>query len=62
MLVQGQRDGEFRDFVTRIMAIAIRRAIDAVPPLLAADPSLDAGIYGRELATIFELATRKDDG
>ena len=56
----GRRIQGFRD--THHGNRRIRRAIDAVPPLLAADPSLDAGIYGRELATIFELATRKDDG
>lgn len=59
IFADGQRSGEFRSFVPRVMAITIRRAIDAVPPQLVADPSLDAGVYGRELATIFELATRK---
>ncbi|GAA2357622.1 hypothetical protein GCM10010404_08070 [Nonomuraea africana] len=31
ILVWGRRSGEFRDFDTRTMAIAIRGAIDAIP-------------------------------
>lgn len=60
MLRQGQQDGEFRDFDPRIMAITIRRAIDAVPPQLVADPTLDPAAYGRELADLFDRATRTD--
>lgn len=62
IFADGQRSGEFRSFAPRVMAITIRRAIDAVPPQLVADPSLEAGMYGRELATIFERATRKGEG
>jgi len=40
------------------MAVAIRVAIDAVPLQLARDPGLDVGRYGRELADLFDLATR----
>jgi hypothetical protein len=40
------------------MAVAIRAAIDAVPLQLARDPGLDVGRYGRELADLFDLATR----
>ena len=36
------------------MAIAIRAAIDAVPPRLARDPGFDVGHYGRELANLFD--------
>jgi len=60
VLRQGQQDGEFRDFSTRVMAITIRRAIDAVPPQLIATPTLDPLAYGRELSTLFDLATRQD--
>ena len=41
-----------------IMAMAIRAALDAVPGRLARDPDLDIGRYGRELADLFQAATR----
>lgn len=54
-----QRTGEFRaDFDPVVMAGAIRAAIDAVPRALARDPSLDVEHHARELATLFDLATR----
>jgi TetR/AcrR family fatty acid metabolism transcriptional regulator len=59
-LRKGQADGEFRAFDVRVMAITIRRAIDAVAPLLATDPNLDTDSYARELATLFDCATRKE--
>jgi TetR/AcrR family transcriptional regulator, fatty acid metabolism regulator protein len=59
LLASGQASGEFRaDFDPLVMATAIRSAIDAAPRLLAADPGFDVGHYGRELAGIFDLATR----
>jgi TetR/AcrR family fatty acid metabolism transcriptional regulator len=58
-LRQGQEDGEFRAFDLRVMAVTIRRAIDAVAPLLAAHPNLDTDSYARELVTLFDRATRK---
>jgi len=59
LLASGQAAGEFRaDFDPRAMAMAIRAAIDAVPPTLARDPGFDAGHYGRELADLFDIATR----
>jgi AcrR family transcriptional regulator len=61
MLRRGQRAGEFRDFSARVMAVTIRNAIDAVPLMLATDRKLDLEKYARELATTFELATRKLD-
>jgi AcrR family transcriptional regulator len=61
MLRRGQRAGEFRDFSARVMAVTIRNAIDAVPLMLASDRKLDLENYARELATTFELATRKRD-
>ncbi len=60
ILRKGQEDGEFRVFNLRVMALAIRRTIDQLSPLLRADPNLDADAYGRELVTLFERATRKD--
>jgi hypothetical protein len=55
----GQRSGEFRRFNTRVMALAILQAIDGVPPLLAREPDLDLELHGKELATSFAFATRR---
>ncbi|MGH2843539.1 MAG: TetR/AcrR family transcriptional regulator [Solirubrobacteraceae bacterium] len=59
LLGDHQRTGEFRaGFDPVVMAAAIRAAIDAVPRALARDPSLDVEHHARELATLFDLATR----
>jgi TetR/AcrR family transcriptional regulator, fatty acid metabolism regulator protein len=59
LLASCQATGEFRaDFDPRAMAIAIRAAIDAVPPRLARDPEFDARHYAREVAALFDIATR----
>ena len=42
------------------MALAIRAALDAVPARLARDPDLDLDHYGRELADLFQIATRPE--
>jgi AcrR family transcriptional regulator len=55
----GQQTGEFGAFDTRVMAIAIRAAIDAVPLMLGPDEDLTA--YGEELAALFDRATRKTE-
>lgn len=60
LLRKGQQGGEFRDFDVRVMAVTIRRAIDALPPLFIADPGLNPQEYARELVTLFDLATRKE--
>jgi len=60
LLRQGQEDGEFRAFDPRVMAVTIRRAIDAVAPLLAAHSNLDTDSYAQELVTLFDRATRKE--
>lgn len=60
LLRQGQEEGEFRAFDLRVMAVTIRRAIDAVAPLLAAYPNLDTDLYAQELVTLFDHATRKE--
>jgi AcrR family transcriptional regulator len=60
LLRQGQEEGDFRAFDLRVMAVTIRRAIDAVAPLLAAHPNLDTDSYARELVTLFDRATRKE--
>ena len=60
LLRKGQQEGDFRDFNLRVMATTIRRSIDALPPLLIADPNLDTDLYARELVTLFDRATRKE--
>jgi len=60
LLRKGQQEGEFRDFDLLVMAVTIRRAIDALPPLFIADPGLNPNEYARELMTLFDLATRKE--
>jgi AcrR family transcriptional regulator len=61
LLASFQAQGEFReDFDPQVMAMAIRSAIDAVPPRLARDPGFDVGHYGRELANLFDAATRNE--
>lgn len=60
LLAVYQAAGEFRaDFDPQVMATAIRAAIDAVPRRLVVEPGFDVGHYGRELADIFDLATRR---
>jgi AcrR family transcriptional regulator len=58
LLREGQRDGEFRRFDTRVMAVAVMALRDAVIGQLAADPELDLEPYRRELAALIELATQ----
>ena len=61
LLVHFQGTGEFRaGFDPAVMAMAIRAALDAVPARLARDPDLDLDHYGRELADLFQIATRPE--
>jgi AcrR family transcriptional regulator len=48
------------DFDPKVMAVAVRAAIDAVPPRLAVDPDLDIDSYAREIAATFDRATRTE--
>lgn len=58
-----QAAGQFRPgFDPHVMAIAIRAAIEAASPRLALDPEFDIDRYSREIATVFELATRAGAG
>lgn len=59
LLREGQRAGEFARFSTRVMAITIRAAIDAAAYQLAGDPSLDLKSIAKELAALFDRATRR---
>ncbi|WP_435603438.1 TetR/AcrR family transcriptional regulator [Streptomyces sp. bgisy130] len=53
-----QRTGEFRDFDPWVMMRAIRAAIDDVVRRATHDPGLDVRAAGRELADLFDHATR----
>ncbi len=59
LLHWGQESGDFRAFDTRVMASVIQRAIDGLPFLLETAPDLDLDAYAREVATLFDLATRR---
>ncbi len=56
---EAQAAGEFREFDTQVMVMAIRGAIDSLVVRAATHPGLDIAACGRELADIFDLATRK---
>src|SRR5215813_13270450 len=59
LLAYFQGTGEFRTgFDPHVMAMAIRAAINAVPAQLARDPALDIGHHAREIADMFDIATR----
>jgi AcrR family transcriptional regulator len=58
-----QTAGQFRpDFDPRVMAIAIRAAIEAASPRLALDPEFGMDHYASEIITVFDLATRVEGG
>jgi len=62
LLTRLQAEGGLRsDFDPGVMAVAIRAAIDSVPYRLVRDPDLDVDHYAREIATIFDRATRVAD-
>src|SRR5882757_10635778 len=56
---KAQRAGEFCDFDPWVMVRAIRAAIDDVVRRATHDPALDVRAAGRELADLFERATRR---
>jgi TetR/AcrR family transcriptional regulator, fatty acid metabolism regulator protein len=59
LLAHFQAAGDFRrDFNPQVMALAIRGAIDQVPLRMARYPDLDIGGFARELAALFDMATR----
>ena len=59
-LARLQAEGELRsDFDPGAMAVAIRATIDVVPHRLVRDPGFDIENYAREIAAVFDLATRK---
>ncbi len=56
---EGQERGEFGEFDPRVMAVALRGSIDAVVNRAVREPGFDAAVYGRELADLFDRATRR---
>jgi TetR/AcrR family transcriptional regulator, fatty acid metabolism regulator protein len=61
LLAHFQAAGDFRaDFDPQVMALAIRGAIDQVPLRMARYPDLDVSSYARELAALFDRATRDE--
>ena len=60
ILREGQTTGEFRDFDVTVMGTVVQRAVDGLPMLLDLRPDLDCAAYGRELVTMFDLATRRE--
>ncbi|MEV4504482.1 TetR/AcrR family transcriptional regulator [Streptomyces klenkii] len=55
---EAQRSGEFREFDPWVMVTAIRAAIDATVTRAGREPDFDAAAAGRELADLFDHATR----
>ncbi|HTW07615.1 MAG TPA: TetR/AcrR family transcriptional regulator [Acidimicrobiales bacterium] len=49
------------DFDPALMAVAVRATIDVVPHRLVLDPAFDIDKYAKEIANIFDLATRAND-
>src|SRR5215468_4533191 len=63
LLAHFQGTGEFRPgFDPHVMAMAIRAAINAVPAQLARNSALDIGHHAREIADMFDIATRPRGG
>jgi TetR/AcrR family transcriptional regulator, fatty acid metabolism regulator protein len=60
ILRQGQRSGELREFDVAVLAGLLRSAVTHTMVMAhRGDPDLDLPAYAAELATTFELATRK---
>jgi AcrR family transcriptional regulator len=58
ILRRGQEAGEFRQFDTRSMALALTAALEAILPQKGWYPDLDLSAHSAELVTLFTLATR----
>ena len=61
MLEDGQKTGEFRAFAVIPMALTLMHSINGALGHWAANPDLSLADYARELVTIFDLATRKEN-
>jgi AcrR family transcriptional regulator len=58
ILRRGVAAGDFRAMDVSVVAVAVQRAVEGLPFLLRSDPDLDCAAFGRELVTVFDLATR----
>lgn len=58
LLAEGQKNGEFRTFAITPMATTLMHAINGAIGRWVEDPTMSLAEYGRELATIFDLATQ----
>lgn len=58
LLEEGQKSGEFRPFAVTPMATTLMHAINGALGRFVEDPTMSLAEYGRELATIFDLATQ----
>jgi AcrR family transcriptional regulator len=56
---EAQRAGAFRDFDPAVMVMAIQGARDAAIARARVDPDFDTAVCARELADLFDRATRK---
>jgi AcrR family transcriptional regulator len=61
LLIQGQQQGEFREFNHRVMAVSIISLRNGVIDQLARHPDLDLNVYAREIVTLIDLATRETE-
>lgn len=59
LLVAGQESGELSRFAPRPMAVTLLAALEAAAVELFERPDTDAAEYGRELADLFDAATRR---
>ena len=57
LLQAGQVSGEFGAFSTRVMAMAIRQAVDGALLQVRVNPDFDLDEYARELVALFDRAT-----
>ncbi|BDM69301.1 TetR family transcriptional regulator [Streptomyces nigrescens] len=60
VFLEGQRNGEFRDFDVRVMAVSLQAGIDHMFAYWSAHPEHDLAAHARQLADLFEHATRAD--
>lgn len=59
LLEQGQKNGEFRAFAVKPMAVTVMQAVNGALEQWAADPRVSLSEYAGELTTLFDLATRR---
>lgn len=62
IFLDGQATGELRAFDTRVMAVSLEAAIDAMVGYWATFPEHDVEAHAEELADLFEHATRAYPG